>query len=149
MNRAVRLTLPWLSLIVIGVLAYALRYLLIESPDVAHTCDTSASFECMVRHATVMGFVLGGVRLSAFSVYQMGIYGWVALVCALLALFWKTPAIAWLSAVTGVVAVILYCFVPGAFALLVGCLRLVRLLPARAAPWDHHRSGGGDVHAQP
>jgi len=149
MKRVVSLTLPWLSLIVIGALAYALRYGLIESPDVAHACDTGTSFACSVRHATVMGFVLGGVKLSAFNVYQMGIYGWVALVAGLLALYWKTPFIAWLSAATGVVAVILYCFAPGAFALLVGCLRLVRLLPERTTPLDHHRASGREVHDQP
>lgn len=145
MNRALRLTLPWLSLILIGVLVYALRYTLVESPDVANLCEKSAGTECTVRHIAVLGFILG----STFG-YQMGIYGWVALAAAAAALCWKNPVIAWLAAATGVVAVVLYCFVPGAFALLVGCLRLVRVQStARATPVDHHRAGGGEIHAQP
>lgn len=138
--------LPWLSLIAIGVAAYALRYMLVESPDVANLCgETGASLQCSVRHIAVMGFILGSV-----SGYQMGIYGWVALAAAALALAWKKPSIAWFSAATGLVAVILYCFAPGAFALLVGCLRLVRLQSSvGTAPLDHHRTGGREIHAQP
>jgi uncharacterized membrane-anchored protein len=144
MKKALRLSLPWLSLTVIGVAVYALRYGLVESPDVANLCDTSTSFECTARHIAVMGFILG----RTFG-YQMGIYGWVALAAAVAALFWKKPFVAWFSAATGLVAVILYCFAPGAFALLVGCLRLVRRQSEGAAPLDHHRAGGGEVHAQP
>ena len=144
MKKTPRLILAWLSLIVIGVAVYALRYLLVESPDVANLCDTGQSLECTVRHVTVMGFILG--RTLG---YQMGIYGWVALVAAATALFWKKPFAAWFSAAAGLVAVILYCFAPGAFALLVGCLRLVKLQSRGATPLDHHRTGGGQVHAQP
>ncbi|PXV59498.1 hypothetical protein SAMN04487785_10159 [Dyella jiangningensis] len=149
MKRTLRSTLPWLSLIVIGAVVYALRYTLVESPDVAHLCDTAASFQCTVRHVAVMGFILAPLRMSASYSYQMGIYGWVALAAAVLALSWKKPFAAWLAAATGTVAVILYCFVPGAFALLVGCLRLVRLQSDGAAPLDHHRAGGREIHAQP
>lgn len=149
MKQTLRLTLPWLSLIAIGVIAYALRYGLVESPDVAHLCETSTSFECTARHATVMGFILAPLRMSATYSYQMGIYGWVALAAAVLALSWKKPFAAWLSAATGAVAVILYCFAPGAFALLVGCLRLVRVQSGGATPLDHHRTGGREIHAQP
>lgn len=145
MNKTLRLSLPWLSLIVIGAVAYALRYMLVESPDVANLCDTGTSLECTVRHVAVMGFILG----RTFG-YQMGIYGWVALAAAVLALGWKHPFAAWLSAATGLVAVILYCFAPGAFALLVGCLRLVRLQSAvGTTPLDHHGAGRREIHAQP
>ncbi|MDR3447160.1 MULTISPECIES: hypothetical protein [unclassified Dyella] len=149
MKRTLRLTLPWLSLIIIGVIAYALRYGLVESPDVAHLCDTMKSLECTARHATVMGFILAPLRMSATYSYQMGIYGWAALAAAVLALSWKKPFAAWLAAATGLVAVILYCFAPGAFALLVGCLRLVRLQSNGATPLDHHRTGGREIHAKP
>lgn len=149
MKRAVLLTLPWLMLILLGAIAYALRYGLVESVDVAHLCDTARSLTCDARHAAVMGFVLAPLRMSASYSYQMGIYGWVALAAAVLALCWKHPFAAWLSAATGVVAVVLYCFAPGAFALLVGCLRLVRLQSDGATPLDHHRTGGREVHGQP
>jgi hypothetical protein len=149
MKRAVLLTLPWLTLILLGVIAYALRYGLVESVDVAHLCDTSRSLICDARHAVVMGFVLAPLRMSASYSYQMGIYGWVALAAAVLALVWKRPFTAWLSAATGVVAVVLYCFAPGAFALLVGCLRLVRLQSGGATPLDYHRASGREIHGQP
>lgn len=144
MKKNPRLILPWLSLIVIGVAVYALRYLLVESPDVANACEVGHSFNCAVRHTAVMGFILG----RTFG-YQMGLYGWAALIAAVTALFWKKPFAAWLSAATGLVAVILYCFAPGAFALLVGCLRLVRLQSQGATPLDHHGTGRREIHAQP
>jgi hypothetical protein len=150
MKQALRLTLPWLSLIVIGVIAYSLRYGLVESSDVAHLCDSARSLTCDARHAAVMGFVLAPLHFTPSYSYQMGIYGWVALVAAVLALFWKTPFTAWFSAATGLVAVVLYCFAPGAFALLVGCLRLVRLQSsAGATPFDHHGASRRDIHGQP
>ncbi|MET3652280.1 hypothetical protein [Dyella japonica] len=149
MKSVLRLTLPWLTLILIGAGAYALRYGLVESSDVAHLCDTGRSFTCDVRHATVMGFVLARLQLTASYSYQMGIYGWVALVAAALALFWKKPFTAWLSAAAGMVAVVLYCFAPGALALLVGCLRLVRLQSSGTAPLNHHGAGARQVHGQP
>ncbi|WP_109123618.1 hypothetical protein [Dyella sp. C11] len=144
MKRALSLTLPWLSLILIGAAVCVLRYGLVESADVAHACDTAKSMACDVRHTVVLGFILAPI----FG-YQMGIYGWVALAAAALALFRKHPFTAWLSAATGVVALVLYCFAPGAFALLVGCLRLVRVQSMRTTPLDHHRAGGREAHAQP
>lgn len=144
MNRILRLTLPWLSLVVVGAIAVALRYGLVESPDVAHACDTATTLQCSARHAVVLGFIL-----TPIGTYQMGLYGWVALAAAVLALFWKRPATAWLAAATGLVALILYCFAPGAFALLVGCLRLVRLQSAGTTPLHEHRAGERQVHAQP
>lgn len=149
MKHAVRLALPWFSLIVIGAAAFALRYGLVESPDVAHLCDTSSALSCDVRHITVLGFILAPLQLGASFSYQMGIYGWVALLATAFALFWKHPFTAWFCAATGVIAVVLYCFVPGALALLIGCLRLVRLQSGGTAPLDHHRTGAGQVHAQP
>jgi hypothetical protein len=142
MKRVLLLVLPWLALLAVGGLALALRYGLVESADVAHACDTARTLACDMRHKVVLGFILAPI----FG-YQMGIYGWVALASAALALAWKHPFSAWLSATTGVVALILYCFAPGAFALLVGCLRLVRVQAMRATPLDQHRTGGRQAHA--
>lgn len=144
MKRIFRLTLPWLSLLVIGAIAVALRYGLVESADVAHACDAATTFQCDARHTIVMGFVLAPI-----GTYQMGIYGWLALAAAVLAFFWKRPATAWFAAATGVVALILYCFAPGALALLVGCLRLVRLQSGGTSPFHQHRAGEPQIHAQP
>lgn len=144
MKRVLSLAMPWLLLIVIGVGAGVLRYGLVESADMAHTCEAGQALACKIRHLTVEGFILGGV----FG-YQMGIYGWLALAAAALALIRKKAFFAWLAAATGLVALLLYCFAPGAFALLVGCLRLVRLQSESAAPLDQHRAGEGQIHAQP
>jgi hypothetical protein len=144
MKRVLSLTLPWLLLIAIGVGAGTLRYGLVESADVAHTCEISKALACTIRHLTVEGFIRGRVLG-----YQMGIYGWVALAAAALALTLKSRFFSWLAAATGLVALMLYCFAPGAFALLVGCLRLVRLQSKPAAPFNEHRAGEGQVQAQP
>lgn len=145
MKRALTLTLPWLLILVFGAFAAMLRYGLVESPDVAHTCETSQVLACQLRHWTVLGFIKGQV----FG-YQMGIYGWVALAATAFALVWKRPLAAWLAATAGLMALTLYCFAPGALALLVGCLRLVRLQSGSATPpLDQHSTGGREIHAQP
>jgi hypothetical protein len=144
MKRVLSLTLPWLLLIAFGVGAGVLRYGLVESTEVAHTCEASQAGVCAIRHLTVEGFIRAGI----FG-YQMGIYGWLALAAAALALIRKKIIFAWLAAATGLVALVLYCFAPGAIALLVGCLRLVRLQSESAAPLDQHRTGEGQIQAQP
>ncbi|RAO74932.1 hypothetical protein CA260_18405 [Dyella jiangningensis] len=121
-----------------------LRYGLVESPDVARTCETGTTFACNLRHATVEGFItgnVGGVRI--------GIYGWVALAAAALALWRNRVFTAWLAAATGLVAVVLYCFEPGALALLIGCLRLVRAQADGAPPCDQRGAAQHEVGAQP
>ncbi|WP_430391505.1 hypothetical protein [Dyella sp. 20L07] len=144
MKRTLYVVLPWLLVLAFGAVAYALRYGLVESTDVARVCETGHALTCELRHWTVLSFITGNV----FG-WQIGIFGWVAMAATVLALIWKKLPLAWLATATGLVAVILYCFVPGAFALLVGCLRMVRLQSASATPADQHRATKGQVHAQP
>jgi hypothetical protein len=144
MKRTLSLVLPWLLVLVIGGIAAALRYGLVESTDAARLCETSQALTCELRHWTVMGFITGNI----FN-WPIGIYGWVALAAAALALVWNKTIAAWLAAAAGLFALVLYCFVPGALALLIGCLRLVRLQSSAAAPLDPYRSGERQVQAQP
>lgn len=143
MKRTLSLVLPWLLVLAIGGIAAALRYGLVESADVARLCESKA-LTCDLRHWTVMGFITGNV----FG-WPIGIYGWVAVAAAALALVWNRPIAAWLAAATGLFALVLYCFVPGALALLIGCLRLARLQSAAAAPLDPYRRAEREVQAQP
>lgn len=132
-----RLSLPWLLLVLMAALAAAIRYGLIEPAAVGHLCESAitAPAWCQWRQWLVLGFLSYG-------------YGWAALAFAALALAWRNPAAAWLAAAAGLLALQLYCYEAGALALLVGCLRLMRL-QARSAPGDQHRQGERQVQSQP
>ncbi len=132
-----RLSLPWLLLAAIGALAATIRYGLIEPAAVGHLCESAVTAPawCQWRQMLVLGFLSYG-------------YGWAALAFAALALAWKHPASAWRAAAGGLLALQLYCYEAGAFALLVGCLRLIRL-QSGPAPADQHRQGQRQVQAQP
>jgi hypothetical protein len=132
-----RLSLPWLLLVAIGALAVTIRYGLIEPAAIGHLCEGAATAPawCQWRQWVVLGFLGYG-------------YGWAALAFTALALAWRHPAAAWLAAAGGVLALQLYCYEAGAFALLVGCLLLIRL-QAGPAPADQDRQSQGQVQAQP
>ena len=134
----VPIALPWLLIVVIGVLAAWLRYGFIEPPAFGHACDDgNAPNWCWARQLVVMGFNTYG-------------YGIAAIVVTALAMIGKKPWLAALAAALGMFALILYCYGAGAVALLVGCLRLLRLqanrMPAPSHP-DRHRDR--QVQAQP
>lgn len=137
MTASLRIALPWLLLALIAALAAWIRYGLIEPAAIGHLCEAAATAPawCQGRQLLVFGFLGYG-------------YGWAALACAALALVWKHPASAWVAAAAGVLALQLYCFEAGAFALLVGCLRLARL-QADAAPGDEDGDGQRQVQTQP
>jgi hypothetical protein len=144
MKRTLTLVLPWLLLIALGSVPLLLRYGLVESPEVARVCETGKTLACDLRHVTVMGFITGNI-----GGLRIGIYGWVALAATVLALWRPRASTAWLAAATGLFAVVLYCFEPGALALLVGCLRLVRVQAGGAAPRDQRGATQQEIHAQP
>ena len=137
MTASLRIALPWLLLALIAALAAWIRYGLIEPAEIGHLCEAAATAPawCHGRQLLVFGFLGYG-------------YGWAALAFAALALLWKHPASAWVAAAAGVLALQLYCFEAGAFALLVGCLRLVRL-QADAAPGDQDGDRQRQVQTQP
>jgi|GEM_PF-291359 len=137
--------LPWLLLLAVGLVAAALRYNLIESAAMAELCGGgSHSAWCAWRRLLVLGF--------RHHAYDVSIYGVAALVTTALALCWKRAWLAWLAAALGLFALELYCFEPGALALLLGCLRLLRLqaqtLP-RVPPVEQHRRRDRQIQSQP
>jgi hypothetical protein len=122
-----RKALPWLLLIIVGVAAAVVRYRLVEPSAVVQLCMSGhGPWWCGVRQAIVLGFL-------------HNVYGIAALIAAALSLLWNRPWTAWLAAALGVFALEMYCFEAGALAVLIGCLRLLRmqaqLLP-RLSPAD-------------
>jgi hypothetical protein len=131
-----RLALPWMLLLAVALVTAWLRYGLIESSAIGQLCGAShAPSWCSGRRWLVLGFL-------------HNVYGVVALIAAVLALLRQRPWLAWLAAALGVFALELYCFEAGALALLIGCLRLLRL-QARAAPIEQHRQRQQQIQSQP
>lgn len=137
-KRFIPIAMPWLLIVVIGLLAAGLRYGLIESRSLAHLCeDGNPPNWCSVRLAVVMGFSRYG-------------YGIAAIITTVLAMIWSKPWLASLAATLGMFALILYCYDAGAVALLIGSLRLVRLQANQmAAPGHPDRHGNRQIQPQP
>lgn len=113
--RTLRNLLPWCGLILVGLGAAWLRYGLVEQPALADLCTVAAAPAwCPLRQALVLGFLHEA-------------YGVAALAASALALWRRSIVLATLAAALGGFALVLYNFEPGALALLLGCLRLVRL----------------------
>ncbi|HEY8586358.1 MAG TPA: hypothetical protein VIL60_06450 [Rhodanobacter sp.] len=128
---------PWLALLLLALLVAWLRYGVIEPATMAQQCGNSVEpWWCAWRQWLVLGFL-------------HNIYGLAALAATALALLRPSVGAAWLAAALGILAVQLYCFEAGALAVLVGCLRLLRLQATRAAPIDQHRHRQQQVHDQP
>jgi len=128
---------PWLLLLLVALLAAWLRYGVIEPATMAQQCGGGhAPWRCRWRQWLVLGFLYD-------------VYGIAALLATALSLLWKRAWLAWLAAALGIIALQLYCFESGALAVLVGCLRLLRLQATRALPVDQHRHGQQQVHSQP
>ncbi|MCX7514549.1 hypothetical protein [Frateuria sp. STR12] len=137
MSRSLRLVLPWFTIALVALAAAALRFGAIEPPAVAHQCTADGGPAwCAWRHWAVLGFLSYG-------------YGYAALTAAFIALVARHPLAAWLAAALGIAALVLYCFEAGAFALLVGALRLLRAQADGLPPGDQHRQPEGQVQAQP
>ncbi|KRF01970.1 hypothetical protein ASG87_10740 [Frateuria sp. Soil773] len=136
MTGKMRLALPWLLLVPVLLAALALRYLLIEPADMIHRCDGTGPWWCAWRQQAVLAFLGYG-------------YGYAALAAAALALAWKHRFSAWLAIACGLVALQLYCVDAGAFAVLLGSLRLLRLQAAGVAPGKQQRRGEREVQPQP
>lgn len=112
--------LPWLLIVAVGIAAAWLRYGLIEPSVMGELCGGShRPAWCEWRQWLVLGF-----QHHAFGTT---VYGVAALAAAVLTLLWKHPWPAWLAAALGAFALELYCFEPGALALLIGCLGLLRI----------------------
>jgi hypothetical protein len=128
---------PWLLLLLVALFTAWLRYGVIEPATMAQQCGSGhAPWWCRWRQWLVLGFL-------------HDVYGIAALLATALALLWKRARLALLAAALGVIALQLYCFESGALAVLIGCLRLLRLQTTRAVPVAQHRHGQQQVHSQP
>ena len=140
-----RLAWPWLLLFAFGLAAAALRYHVIESRELADLCGSGGTSPwCDARQLLILGFF--------HRAYDVSVYGVVALAVTLIALRSKRIWIAWLAATLGIFALQLYCFEPGAAALLIGCLRLLRLQAqdvSHVPPVEQHRQRNQQVQSQP
>lgn len=105
------LTYPAIALVV----ALLLRYLVVESTDLALHCDMHRwEGWCGVRTALVLSFFRQDL-------------GWVALVLSLLACWRQSLLMARLSLALAVAGLILYSYEPAAVAALVAAMLLARL----------------------
>lgn len=133
----------WLGLLLVALGAASLRYGLIESSAIGQLCSSDhGPAWCDWRQWLVLGF--------QHHAGDVSVYGVIALAATTLALLSKRPWAAWLAAAAGVFALELYCFEPGALALLIGCLRLLRLqaqLPK--SPLVQHRQREQQTQSQP
>lgn len=136
-GRAWRLLPPWLLLAAFWLAFAWLRYDFIGSTAVAQVCGANQPPAwCGIRQALVLGFL-------------HDVYGMAALVAAALALFARRAWLAWLAATLGALALTWFCFESGALALLIGCLRLLRLQLAARAPGEKQRQRDRQVQTQP
>lgn len=136
-RHRLRLLAPWLGVIVVGLLALALRLAFIEPTVIAHRCAAvQAPGWCPLRQQLVLGFL-------------NDVYGYIALAASALALLWRRRWVAWLAAALGAFALQMYCYEAGALALLVGSLRLLRLQADGALPAQQHRQRQRQVQPQP
>ncbi|WP_049623716.1 hypothetical protein [Frateuria defendens] len=132
-----RLSLPWLALLLVALGAVALRYVFIEPSGMEQRCGVARPpLWCAPRQWLVLGFLSYG-------------YGIAALAATALALLHRRVATFWLAAALGAFALAMYCENGGAFALLLGSLGLLRQQAGGAAPGGQHRHGEQQVEAQP
>ena len=136
-KRFIPVALPWLLIVMFGLLAAWLRYGFIESRALGHVCeDGNPPSWCWARQLIVIGFNSYG-------------YGIAAIIATVLAMIGKKSWVAALAAALGAIALILYCYYAGAIALLVGCLRLLRLQNRMTAPSHPDGHGNRQIQAQP
>ena len=115
-----RRAVPWLIAGALCAIAIVGRTYLIQPAEIAHVCDIEplrligpGPWWCDVRSAAIMTYAWGGLRNVAFGL-------------SLLVLLWRR---AWLAALTlsvGLVGIVWYTYEPGAVAITIGALVLVR-----------------------
>jgi len=105
---------PWLIASAVCALAFLVRYLLIQPPQIAHQCDAGAGpWWCAIRLAIILSYSGWGL-------------GYASLATCVLALWYRRVLFGALALSCGTAAIVLYCYEPGALAMVVGALVLVR-----------------------
>ena len=114
--RRLRPLLPVLLVVLAtAALAWWVRKGLVEPDAIGSLCSASgAPAWCEVRRLVIEGFV-------------RNVYGYVSVLAALLALWRRVEALAWLALVSGLVGCVLYRFEPAGAGLLAAVLILGRL----------------------
>ena len=98
----------------ICALAFLARYLLIQPPQIAHQCDAGGGpWWCSVRLAIILAYTGWGL-------------GYASLAVTVAALWFRRAALGALALSCGTAAIVLYCYEPGAVAMIAGALVLVR-----------------------
>jgi hypothetical protein len=108
---------PWAGLLIAGLASVWFRYGWVQPPELAHACDgvtDLGNLSCTFRHGVVIGFNSGG-------------FGYAALFVTALSLLLRSRPLAWLAAALGVFAAVMFCYVAGSVALLIGMLRYLNL----------------------
>ncbi len=101
-------------------MALLARYYLIQPPEFAHRCDAGdPSAWCTLRLAIIMTYARYGL-------------GYLAVATSLIALVWQGITSATVALSSGLLALVLYCYEPGAFAVMTGALLLARISLANA-----------------
>jgi hypothetical protein len=105
--------LPWALAFVACALAALARTFLIQPPALAHACEATMAWWCVLR-------------LWIIYTYAWHSIGQLALLLVVAALFVRQAWLAAAALAVGLCALVLYCYEPGAFAALSGALILLR-----------------------
>lgn len=108
-----RWMLPWSVAILLCALAALARTFLIQPPLLAHACEATMAWWCVLR-------------LGIIYTYAWHTIGQLAVLLAIAALFLRYIWLAAAALAIGLCALVLYCYEPGAFAAIAGALLLLR-----------------------
>jgi hypothetical protein len=130
-NRRTRQTLmPWCLAALVCLLVALARTFLIQPPALAHGCEATLAWWCVLR-------------LAIIYTYAFHTIGQVAIALVILAFFVRRVFIAAAALTVGLAALVLYCYEPGAVAAISGALLLARFQASRARtalpPFDERR----------
>lgn len=124
----------WVTVGVVFVLAFALRYAWIEPAHLGHLCNSDAGpWWCVPRQALIEAFMHNAL-------------GYAAVIAAVPAVLLRARRLALVAACLGAAGLVLYCHDWSAVGFTLGVLTLVRTVsaPADKLGGEH---GGGEQHA--
>jgi hypothetical protein len=121
-NGVKRAVLEWTLVAVAFALAAGARYLLVQPPEFAHSCDMGAGFGwCTVRLLVIRSFATFGLGYAAMALTVLTVFTW-------------SRVIALAAAAIGAAGLVLYCYEPAAVSFVTGVLVLARAQSGRARP---------------
>jgi len=121
-TRVKRAFLEWALVALAFALAAGARYLLVQPPEFAHSCDAVTGFGwCTVRTLVIRSFATFGLGYAAMALTVLTVFTW-------------SRVIALAAAVIGAAGLVLYCYEPAAVSFVTGVLVLARAQSGRARP---------------